>query len=280
MNSGEDFLEVMGRASRERARRLVAAGHPRELRRQALSMPPPPPLRLSETGFDVIAEIKMSSPSAGRLSGDVASIEGRAVGYAEAGACAVSVLTEPERFGGDLQHLTQAARALASRSVPAMAKDFLVAPEQVWQARAAGAGGVLLIIRMLDDKRLGEMLDIALDTGMFVLLEAFDGDDLLRIASLTARRSGNGGTILTGLNCRDLRSLEVDPARFERLAGEFPAGFPKVAESGIESAEDAAAVAALGYSVALIGTALMRTDQPGELLARILRAGRSGRGRP
>lgn len=279
MNSGQDFLEMMGRASRERARRLAAAGHGRELRRQALSAPPPPPLQLSETGFDVIAEIKMTSPSAGRLSDDATSIESRAVDYAKAGACAVSVLTEPERFGGDLQHLTRAAKVLAPHSVPAMAKDFLVAPEQVWQARAAGAGGVLLIIRMLDDKRLGELLDIALNTGMFVLLEAFDRKDLLRAASVTARRSGGRSPILAGLNCRDLRSLEVDPVRFERLAGEFPPDLAKVAESGIESPEGAEAVAALGYSVALIGTALMRTDQPGDLLARILYAGRGARGR-
>jgi indole-3-glycerol phosphate synthase len=275
MTSGEDFLARMSRASEIRARRLGARVGGSDLRRQAMNMSPPPTLRLSPEGFDLIAEIKLSSPSAGTLSRDTSAIEQRATVYAEAGACAVSVLTEPDRFGGSMDHLQRAARALEPAGVPAMAKDFLVAPEQVWAARVAGAGGILLIIRMLDQTRLSALLELALELGMFVLLEAFDREDLDRAAGLRVADDDNAGPVLLGLNCRNLRTLQVDPGRFGELAEHFPDLYPKVAESGIEGAEDVTAVASLGYSVALVGSALMKTPDPGTLVQDMIRAGRS-----
>lgn len=277
MTLAEDFLTTMARSSEERARALRAGAGGQILRRRALDAPLSPALRLSGQGFDVIAEIKMNSPSAGVLSKDAGSLESRAETYARAGACAVSVLTEPERFGGSTEHLRRAAEVLAALEVPAMAKDFIVAPEQVFEARAAGAGGVLLIIRMLDEARLTELLDLARELGMFVLLEAFDRPDLERAAPLADRQGHALPPVLLGLNCRNLRTLEVDNARFRALAERFPAGFPRVAESGIEGPQDAAAAAATGYSVVLIGTALMRSAEPGALVTRILEAGRAAR---
>src|SRR6267154_2595268 len=94
------------------------------------------------------------------------------------GAAAVSVLTEPSRFDGSLEHLRQASQVLAPLGAPAMRKDFLVDPYQILEARAAGAGGVLVILRMLPHRRIGELLNVAAEHGLFVLLEAFDEADL------------------------------------------------------------------------------------------------------
>ena len=121
--------------------------------------PAGPPLRLSPAGFDVIAELKLRSPAAGVLGDESEDWLGRIAAYARGGAAAVSVLTEPSRFDGSLEHLRQAAQVLAPLGVPAMRKDFLVDPYQVLEARAAGAGGVLVILRMLPRARIDELLD-------------------------------------------------------------------------------------------------------------------------
>ena len=174
-----DFLAGMAASSRGRADAAKAALPEAELRARIVDLPPAPRPRLSSAGFDLIAEMKLRSPAVGALR--AASEEdpaARAQLYAEAGAAAVSVLTEPSRFDGALAHLERAAAALAPLGVPAMRKDFLVDPYQVLEARAAGAGGVLLILRMLPHAALEALLDTALEQGLFVLLEAFDDEDL------------------------------------------------------------------------------------------------------
>jgi indole-3-glycerol phosphate synthase len=274
LSASGDFLASMARASEARVRALLAGTAGGDLERRAREASAPPKLQLAPEGFDVIAELKLGSPSAGILSTDEASIESRAVAYAGAGACAVSVLTEPERFCGHIDHLRRVAATLAPLGLPAMAKDFLVAPEQLFTARIAGAGGALLIVRMLDDARLVEMLDVALELGLFVLLEAFDADDLDRASVLVRQREAAPHGLLLGLNCRDLRTLKVDPSRFADMAAHFPSELPRVAESGIEMPSEAAQVAALGYSIALVGTALMRTEDPAGLLGRMIEQGR------
>jgi indole-3-glycerol phosphate synthase len=199
----------------------------------------------------------------------------RVASYARAGAAAVSVLTEPTRFDGSLEHLEEAARILGPAGVPAMRKDFLVDPYQVLEARAAGAGGVLVIIRMLERARAEELLAAAAEHGLFVLLEAFDAADLeLARQLLEGRRVAEHG-VLVGINCRDLATLRVDPRRFAELAPVLPAGAAAVAESGVSTAADALAMRRLGYRVALIGTALMTRDDPAALLAEILTAART-----
>lgn len=263
----------------EESRRRVPEG---ELRRRAAAMAPPPPLRLDETlpgtSFDLIAEIKRHSPSAGPLAGagrGPASVAERALLYARAGAVAVSVLTEPERFGGSLEDLTAAA---AAAGVPVMRKDFLIDPYQVWEARAAGAGGVLLIVGMLDDVQLLEMLEAAREAGLFALVESFDGEEMRRFAALMERRECSTGDppVLAGINCRNLRTLAVEFSRFVGLAPKNRPNsrWPVVAESGIEGAAAAGRVAELGYRLALVGTALMRAPEPGVLIERMLAAGR------
>jgi indole-3-glycerol phosphate synthase len=269
-----DLLDEMRRSSMERVRHALEREPAAELERRAARAPPAPALELSPSGFDVIAELKLRSPAAGVLKDGAHDWRGRVAAYAKAGAAAVSVLTEPTRFDGSLEHLGEAARVLAPLGVPAMRKDFLVDPYQVLEARAAGAGGVLVIVRMLSHTAALTLLEAAADQGMFVLLEAFDAGDLERARVLLERASGRG-LVLVGINCRDLVSLRVDPARFAELAPALPAATVAVAESGVATPADAAAMRRLGYRAALIGTALMTRDDPAALLAEILSAART-----
>ena len=248
------------------------------LRAAAIAMPPPPRLVLAHGGFDLIAELKLRSPSMGDLSAATIDPLRRLEAYAEGGAAACSILTEPTRFDGELEHLKRAADVLLPYGVPAMRKDFLVDPYQVLEARAYGASGVLLIVRMLPRPRLTAMLDCAAEQGLFVLLEAFDAADLAVAQAVAAERAGRDEQVLIGLNCRDLETLAIDASRFEVLRDRLPSGWPSVAESGVQSPEDAARVAALGYQVALVGTSLMQRTDPREAVRELLRAGRAARG--
>ncbi len=259
-----DFLKSMAEASAARAAALARVPE------SALDKPVVP---LPRSGFGVIAEIKGRSPAEGALGGMDIDHAARARAYADAGAAAISVLTEPSRFDGALEHLSRAAGAAAH--TPVMRKDFLVAPAQVVEARAAGASGVLLIVAMLDDATLRSMLDCAAEHGLFVLLESFDTADIARARrSLAAADEDRlaSGQLLFGVNTRDLRTLEVDTGRLERLVAELPDG-RRVAESGIGTAADAAGAARLGYDMVLVGSALMRAGDPGALVEAMRAAG-------
>lgn len=270
-----NLLDEMRQSSMERVRQATRRESAAALERRAAEAPAAPALALSPAGFDVIAELKLRSPAAGVLKDAAHDWRGRVAAYARAGATAVSVLTEPTRFDGSLEHLEQAARVLAPLGVPAMRKDFLVDPYQVLEARAAGAGGVLIIVRMLSQSGALELLDAAAEQGMFVLLEAFDAGDLERAGLLLDGRQSRRGVVLVGINCRDLVSLRVDPRRFADLAPALPGAAVAVAESGVATPADAAAMRRLGYGAALIGTALMTRDDPAALLAEILSAART-----
>lgn len=268
------FLDEMARSSAARvvaAKRLESLAN---LERRAAAAAPAAPLSLSPAGFDVIAELKLRSPAAGQLGEHTDDWRARVAAYARGGAAAVSVLTEPSRFDGTLEHLREVSRVLAPLGVPAMRKDFLVDPYQVVEARAAGAGGVLVIVRMLSRAQITDLLDQAAALGLFVLLEAFDAADLESAREVLGRRSPEE-RILVGINSRDLQSLKVVQRRFTELAPLLPRQLPCVAESGVSSAADARTMRALGYRLALIGTALMGSDDPGALLAEILDAART-----
>jgi indole-3-glycerol phosphate synthase len=271
------FLDDMARSSAARVAEAIRHESAGALERRARNAAPSAPLRLSAAGFDVIAELKLRSPAAGPLSDEKQDWLGRVAAYARGGAAAVSVLTEPSRFDGSLEHLRQAAAALAPLGVPAMRKDFLVDPYQVLEARAAGAGGVLVILRMLTRPRIEQLLDVAAEHGMFVLLEAFDEVDLAVAHDVMSSRAARGSEelILIGVNCRDLQTLKVVNERFSALAPLLPAGWPAVAESGVAAGSDARRVQQLGYRVALIGTALMAREDPSRLLREIFDATRT-----
>ena len=260
-----DFLQTMAAASAERAAAVDVPSLTASSRATR-------PLRLGD--FDVIAEIKDRSPAEGDLAAPQSDRTERARQYAAGGAAAISVLTEPSRFAGSLEHLEEVAAAVPE--VPVMRKDFLVDPVQVREARSAGASGVLLIVNMLPDEMLHRMLDTSFDNDMFVLLEGFDADHLSRATALL-RETAYGskavdGQLLVGVNTRNLRSLHVDPDRLEQLAPLLPAA-RCVAESGLHTADDAATVAGLGYRLALVGTALMRSADPEALVAAMREAG-------
>ena len=264
------FLDEMSAQSGKRA---AAAQLPAELPDRAVHP-------IDRNRFDLIAEIKERSPAEGDLSGRQLPRADRARSYARAGAAAISVLTEPARFAGELAHLAEVVDAVEEFGTPVMRKDFLVAPVQISEARAAGASGVLLIAAMLDDAELATMLDCAFDLDMFVLLESFDSVDLERTAHLLQkpryREQAARARLLVGVNSRDLRTLAVDPLRLQRFASALPAAAVGVAESGLQTADDAAGVAGLGYGMALVGTALMKSADPEGLISDMLAAGRAG----
>jgi len=275
MTAPSGFLGDMARSSAARVAQAMRHESLQALERRARQAPASPPPRLCGAGFDVIAELKLRSPAAGILGRESEDWLGRVTDYARAGAAAVSVLTEPSRFDGTLEHLRQAAAALAPLGVPAMRKDFLVDPYQVLEARAAGAGGVLVILRMLPRRQIEELLQVAAEHCMFVLLEAFDAADLALAGELLGARAAARQSIWVGVNCRDLRTLEVVTERFAALAPLLPSGCRAVAESGVGSAADARRMQKLGYTAALIGSALMAHSDPQQLLREIQDATRT-----
>jgi indole-3-glycerol phosphate synthase len=279
----DDFLATMAAGSRRRVDAAKAQVAETELLASLADLPPPPALQLSERGFDVIAEMKLRSPALGQLRSAMDdSADARIRAYVQGGAAAISVLTEPDRFDGSLDHL-RAASALRvvqqsedgrRRRIPTMRKDFLVDPYQVLEARAAGAGGVLLIVRMLDDQTLRRLCETALEQRLFVLIETFDLADIERADRLIEQLRSTDTGWLIGVTSRDLVSLQVVPDRLEQLVSQLPNTVPRVAESGVLTTADAARMATAGYDLALIGGALMQAADPEAHLAAMLQSAR------
>ncbi len=271
-----DFLLGMAASSRlrdERARSLLSDAQQRS---QLLCKDAPVPLLLQPGRFEVIAELKKRSPAEGELDAALTTTTQQADAYVQGGAVALSVLTEPEQFRGSLDDLHEIAEHV--HTVPVMRKDFLVSRYQVREARLAGASGVLLIAAILNPDQLKSMLDAAFELHMFVLLEIFDKADLDKTVPILERcgpalDAAGRCNFLLGVNCRDLRTLQVDFERFETLAPALPADMPWVAESGVNKSTQAATLAALGYRLALVGTALMRSEDPAATIRDFRKAG-------
>ncbi len=230
----------------------------RELWRAAEDAPPPREvLERLRAGIHVgvFAEVKRRSPGAGDIDVELDPVELSAA-YEAAGAAAVSVLTDGPWFGGSLDDL-RAVRA--ARGIPVLRKDFVIDPLQVYEGRAAGADLVLLIVRILDRALLADLRAMIHDLGMTALVEAHDEWEVE--AALEA------GAALVGVNNRDLTVFETDLAVTERLAPYLPEDVVLMSESGIGSAEDVARVAAAGADAVLVGEALVRSRNPGRLLA-------------
>jgi len=262
---GDSFLETMAARSLQRAEDTARTRSLRQRRDTVLAGPEPRSLGSFGSVFDVIAEIKPRSPSEGVFPHR--PVAATALAYQAGGAGMISVLTEPSEFGGSMELLQTVTAAV---SIPVLAKDFLVDPIQVYEAREAGADGVLVIARILSEETMSEVLDAVSDCGIFALLEAFDEDDLARIRTEVAERDN----LLAGVNCRDLDTLEVVPERHVTLAGQIPSDHVTVAESAIGAGSDVERVAALGYRAVLVGSALMRTEDPDHLLRELIEAGR------
>ncbi len=223
-----------------------------ELRAALVDVDPPrdPMPHFRDPASSVIAEVKRRSPSKGDLAEipDPADLARR---YAAGGAAAISVLTEERRFGGSLADL-RAVRAAVD--VPLLRKDFIVDGYQLVEARAAGADLALLIVAALDDETLHRLHDEARELGLTVLVEVHDEQEAERAVAL--------GAELVGVNARNLRTLDVDPAAFSRLAPQLPDDRVLVAESGISGPEDVGRYVALGARVVLVGEALVRGGDP------------------
>jgi indole-3-glycerol phosphate synthase len=205
----------------------------------------------------IIAEVKRASPSRGSLA-DIPDPAALAVSYETGGASAISVLTEGRKFGGSLADL-EAVRAAVT--VPVLRKDFIAEPYQVFEARAAGADMVLLIVAALDQVTLTELFDLTRQLGMAVLVETHSADEVSRALDI--------GAGLVGVNARDLSTFELDQNLFGTLAGQIPSGVIRVAESAVKSAADVAHYREAGADVVLVGEALV-TGDPVRTLAEFL----------
>ena len=238
--------------------RLVSIRREREplavLERRAAAGAPRGPLfeaELSSAGrVNVIAECKRRSPSRGVLATeyDVVAIARQ---YASGGAAAISVLTEPTFFDGALEHLTVVRAAV---DVPLLRKDFIVDEYQLFEARAAGADAILLIVAALEQNRLTRLQGRAWDLGLAALVEVHDDDELSRAVDAGAR--------LIGVNNRNLRTLTVDVDASYRLAAKMPASATAVSESGLQTRADLEQLSAAGYRAFLIGERFMTDRHP------------------
>jgi indole-3-glycerol phosphate synthase len=211
-----------------------------------------------EDGVAVIAEVKRASPSAGAIAIDADPVL-QATAYDTGGAAVISVLTEPTHFGGAMEDLRSVRAAVEH---PVLRKDFLLDPDEILEARAAGADSVLLISSCLSDDDLAAMLAVSRELGMEPLVETHSDADLERALATDAA--------VIGVNARDLESLVVDvPAalrRLERIGRDRVA----VLESGLRSRSDVVAAVRAGASAILVGEALMRAADPGAALQELI----------
>jgi len=210
---------------------------------------------LAGPGLAVVAEVKRASPSRGPIDIDLDPVA-LAARYEGAGAAAISVLTEPRHFLGSLEDLRRVRQTV---DVPVLRKDFLVDPVHIWEARAAGADAVLLIVAALDDATLADLLALTHATGMEALVEVHNAIEVERARAAGAR--------VFGVNNRDLGTFEVDLSTAERLAALLTEVPVTVAESGIWTRADAHRMRAAGFDAVLVGESLVRSADPGALLA-------------
>lgn len=252
-------------AAVERAAAVV--GSIAELRARAADQPPAKPFGVGLRGefLRVIAEVKRASPSKGIIAGALDASE-QARRYAAGGAAAISVLTEPARFGGSLRDLADAAAAVA---IPVIRKDFLVHPVQLWEARAAGASAALLIVRSLGPSRLRAMSDSALECGLEALVEIRDEQELDWALKAGAR--------VIGVNNRNLETLEIDVRTAPALIPRIPPDCIAVAESGMVSAADVEPAARAGADAILVGSAVSAAADASEAVRALARVRSVGR---
>lgn len=216
---------------------------------------------LCDDGISVIAEVKRASPSKGALAA-IADPAALAIDYAAGGAHVISVLTERRRFGGSLDDLSAVRAAV---DVPLLRKDFVVGSYQLWEARAAGADMVLLIVAALDQPALESLIERADSLGLTALVEVHTRAEL--------ERAVRAGAQVVGINARDLRTLQVNREVIAELAPEVPDGVVKVAESGIRGPHDLLGYAAAGVDAVLVGESLVVGGHPRAAVADLVATG-------
>jgi len=220
---------------------------------------------LARDAYNVIAELKKASPSRGVLREDYAPAT-LAASLAGAGAAALSVLTEEEFFLGSLSDLKAAKKAAG---IPILRKDFIIDPWQIWEARAAGADAYLLITAILDDKTLGELLELGRSLKMEPLVEVHSREELSRAVAAGAR--------IIGVNNRDLRDFKVRIETSLELIDSVPEECIAVSESGLRTHEDLARLRSAGFDAFLVGERLMKEADPAVPLEHLIGATGAGR---
>ena len=213
---------------------------------------------VAQDGPAVIAELKKASPSKGLIRQDFQPAT-LAFGLQDAGAAALSVLTDVPFFQGSLENLMLASQSV---TLPCLRKDFIVDPFQILEARAFGADAILLIVAAHSDDDLKELRQVTHDYALDVLCEIHNAAELDRALLLDCEA--------IGVNSRDLRDFSVHPETLTALVDKIPASLVRVAESGITSGHDMARLRSFGYDAFLIGEALMRQADPGHALASML----------
>jgi indole-3-glycerol phosphate synthase len=255
-------LDSIVAAARRRVSELRRTANFRTLEREAAKHSPRGFLnqlrRISKDGIAIIAELKKASPSKGLIRADFRpSALGREL--EQAGAAALSVLTDEPFFQGSLDYLREAS---SNTALPCLRKDFIIHEFQIVEARAHCADAVLLIVAALTQKELISLAESARYHQLDVLCEAHDEQEL--------DRALDAGCRLIGINCRDLRTFDVTLDTALRLAKKMPPGCFRVAESGIHSGADLARLRAAGYEAFLVGESLMKMARPGEALVELL----------
>lgn len=210
--------------------------------------------------INIIAEVKQRSPSKGIIRADFDPLR-IAGSYQDAGAAAISVLCEEDHFGGSLDDL-RAISAATATATPLLRKDFLFDEYQLYEAQAAGADAVLLIVAILDDALLRRLLGRAAALGLDALVEVHTADEM--------RRAADAGATVVGVNNRDLTTFNVDLRTSLDLARLAPTGTVLVSESGIACGESIRQLRGAGYSAFLIGEMFMRAEDPGGALRRLI----------
>lgn len=234
------------------ARAAASASELVEVRAAARDAAPAHPFAAALRGatIRVIAEVKRSSPSKGAIAPGL-DARAQAAAYVAGGAAAISVLTEPSRFGGSLDDLRAVAPAV---SVPVIRKDFIVDPVQLWEARAAGASAALLIVRALSPELLPRLADAAREAGLATLVEIRDEDELERALAINAD--------VIGVNNRNLETLVIDVRTAPGVIPHIPAHCVAVAESGMTQPADVLPAADVGADAILVGSAISAAGDP------------------
>jgi indole-3-glycerol phosphate synthase len=203
------------------------------------------------TDVSILAEVKRRSPSKGVIAASLSAAE-QARAYASGGAVGVSILTEPDHFGGSTDDLVAVRTTI---DIPALKKDFHVRPIQLLEARALGASAALIIVRALSPERLVEMMEVGRALGLELLVEVRDEREL--------ERALDAGATMIGVNNRDLETLEIDATTAERIIPMVPRAVVAIAESGVRARGDVERYAACGADAVLVGSSLSAASDPG-----------------
>lgn len=253
------ILQEIVRHKQKEVARSMQSVPPSELHKRNRSYPSLDfPRALSRKKFSIIAEVKRKSPSAGDINPGADPLK-IAQEYQANGASAISVLTDEKYFGGSLEFLREIKQNV---KIPVLRKDFILSEYQVQESHVAGADAVLLIADVLDAPSLKNLYNQSISLGMSVIVEVYSADHLPSVLEMNPP--------VIGVNARNLSTMKTNLHHLQEMISLLPEKSLKVAESGIETAEDLKFIFSIGYDAALIGTAFMGSNSPGKTLKNFL----------